>query len=217
MAEVDKVLKEFYSLLPKLMGYLEKTGNQGIREQWISTPFGRERSLKTLLLMEGPKSVKRKAVNTPIQGTASDIMLKILVYVSRQLEQRGFRSAPLFGVHDSTLLEIVDPELADVVKIVQAGFESLWDTPLTKFALWKDLPIVGELVVGGSWAEVESTNEEHYNPQSKFPCSSHPTEHIPVREESGWEDMVDDGWESERTREKEDELDEPTFGGDAWE
>lgn len=217
VAEVEKVLKEFYSLLPKLMGYLERTGNQGIKNQWISTPFGRERSLKTLLLMEGPKSVKRKAVNTPIQGTASDIMLKILVYVSDELERRGFRSAPLFGVHDSTLLEIVDPELADVVKVVQEGFESLWDTPLTQFALWKDLPIVGELVVGGSWAEVESTNEEHYNPQSKFPCSSHPTDHIPQREESGWEDMVDDGWESERAHEKEEDEEQPTFGGDAWE
>jgi uracil-DNA glycosylase family 4 len=172
-SDVENVMEIFFKRMPKLMRWLEKTGQSGIKNLFIETPMGRHRSLRELMIFEGPKSVKRKAVNTPTQGTASDAMLVILNETFRVLEEENAKTRPLFGVHDSTMLDIYPGEEELSVYAVQEGFKSLRDTPLGKFRLFETLPIEGEVVIGKHWAAVESTSD-YYDPENNlvYPVSS---------------------------------------------
>ncbi len=170
-SEVEKIVRIFYGKFPKLAEYLDNERKQVLVVSQSVTPLGRIRDFTSLRILEGDKSMERKAINTPIQATASDIMLIILDHVFRKKEELGFQSAPIFGVHDSSIHDIHPDEIMIIAEVVQQGFESLNDTPLAKLKLWRTLPIRGELILGPTWAHTESTNE-NYGPTQKYPCTN---------------------------------------------
>jgi len=137
----------------------------------IETPFGRRRDLRYIRMIEGPEGAYRKAINTGPQSMASDIMLHVCRSIWNLSCERGLRSRPLFLVHDSTISEIYPGEQFEFARVVQEAFKSLWDTPLGDYKMFHTLPCVGELIIGKTWAHVESTNEA-YDPLWTFSCSS---------------------------------------------
>lgn len=173
--EVEEIINGFFGNFPRLAKWIERTKSQAIRDGRVETIFGRVRDLSDLIELNGVRDAERKAVNTPIQSVASDISFDIMVYVSEQVRIQGLKSRTLFPVHDSTIGEVYPGEEELIAEIVQAGFEHLNHSPLSKLKLWGKLPIVGEVIIGQSWAHVESTNEA-YDPVNNrvFPVSSHP-------------------------------------------
>ena len=181
IAEVEKVISVFYGQFKDLSKYLEDQKEMIVMTGQTVTPLGRIRSFKNVILTEGEASAERKGVNTPIQGTASDIQLIVMNYVFEQIEFQRLNSTPVFGVHDSSLYDVHPEEISPMVKLVRDGFKALNQTPLAQFPLWGTLPIEGELILARTWAHVESTNE-HYAwaeeavddgyPKYKFPCSN---------------------------------------------
>jgi DNA polymerase I-like protein with 3'-5' exonuclease and polymerase domains len=170
-AEVEKVIKVFYGQFKKLAHYLDDQMEIATTLFQSTTPLGRIRQLKNLALTEGEASIERKAKNTPIQGTASDIQLIIMNYVFTHIERNKLLSLPLFAIHDSSEYDIHPQEVTQMVDLVRGGFKALNSTPLSGFPLWGKLPIQGELILAQSWAGVESTNEG-YNPLQTFECSN---------------------------------------------
>ena len=173
VAEVEKIMHILFTQFPDLARYIRKTKADGVRDQRIVDHFGRIRDLSTLIALAGDRDAERKAINTPIQGLASHIALLIMGHIFYQCRAEKLRSRVLFGVHDSTILDVYPTEQDSVARIVQDAFENLNQTPLQTLSLWGTLPMVGELIYGTSWAAVESTNE-HYTPLQITPVSSHP-------------------------------------------
>ena len=175
--QVTFVRQSFLSTFSGVNRYLETTKNDAIRTGWVESPLGRRRNIRHVYLREGEHGAGRKATNTPIQGTASDIMLFINNEVTRMLEAE-FQSRPIFGVHDSTVLDIHPKEVDVVGRAVQQAFINLDSTPLADFPLFNKLPVIGELILGKSWAHTESTNEA-YKPEETLvvQCSSHAHEY----------------------------------------
>lgn len=171
--QVRQVLKVYESQFPRLMAYLKHIEDVVTPTGVVTLPFGRKRDLTARLKLYGNRDVYRKVVNTPIQGTASECMAVILRETDFQLRSRRMNSRPLFLVHDSMMLEIYPGEEDEVVEVVQGAFQKLAETPLQQFELFGTVPLVGDFVIGETWAAVESTNEA-YNPRSTHPCSSHP-------------------------------------------
>jgi len=173
VAEVEKIM---YVLLkskyPKLGRYIQDQKDIAVATGQSTTPLGRIRDLRLLTELEGEGSAERKGINSPIQGTASDVMLIILNSCFEQTEKLQTQSLPIFGVHDSSMHDIHPSEKMKYVGIVQNAFRALNDTPLNQFPLWGQLPIEGELILGRNWAQVESTNEENYAPLFSYPCSN---------------------------------------------
>jgi DNA polymerase I-like protein with 3'-5' exonuclease and polymerase domains len=171
-SEVRSIVQSFFGIFPKLNEYIEDQKSRALATGYSYTIFGRTRNLRTIIETEGEHSAERKAINSPIQGTASDIMLVILRTVFSEIESRGLSSTPIFGVHDSSIHDIAPGEITQMAEIVNLGFKSLNQTPLSNLSLWNYLPITGEFIVGKTWASVESTNEENYDPEYKYPCSN---------------------------------------------
>lgn len=169
--DVENILHAFYDRFKGLMKFIKDTKAMAIRKGHVKTLFGNVRDLRSIIELNGVKDATRKAINTPIQGIASYIALMILNYCAEQMYRRGMKSDMMFGVHDSALAEIYPGEEEAVGKIVQEAFANLVNSPLSGLSLWSDLPLVGEFIIGDSWAAVESTNE-NYNPRIKIPCSS---------------------------------------------
>lgn len=172
VAEVEVIVRTLMRTYPKLKQYLDEQKELAVATGQSTTPLGRIRDLSVELAEEGAGRVERQGVNSPVQGTASDIMMIVLNSCFQQQEQLQLQSLPIFGVHDSSMHDIHPDELKVYTGVVREAFRSLNDTPLNQFPLWGHLPIEGELIVGRNWAEVESTNEENYNPMHKFPCSN---------------------------------------------
>lgn len=171
VAEVERIVDMFFKVFKKLARWIKNETRKVTSTGLSTTLFGRVRDLNELILREGKKSAARKASNTPVQSIASDCDLIILGECDRWLRDNQCRTRTVLGVHDSIIFDIFPGEEDKLIQAATSGFLKLAETPLGELELWPKLPLVGELVFGNSWAEVESTNI-NYAPERKYPLSS---------------------------------------------
>jgi len=87
---------------------------------------------------------ERTAVNTPIQGSAADLIKLAMIRLDRALQEGGFQAAMLLSVHDELVLEAPPGELAAVTALVREAMEKVWDLKV---------PLKVNTAVGDDWAE----------------------------------------------------------------
>jgi len=101
---------------------------------WSETLLGRKRTIPELhsrnrtIRQQG----ERLAVNTPIQGTAADLIKKAMIDVDQALRKKGLKTVMLLQVHDELVFEVPVEELEDVRELVRHEMENVWelDVPL---------------------------------------------------------------------------------------
>ena len=91
-------------------------------------------------------SGERMALNTPIQGTAADILKKAMVEIYREFNRRNLKSKMLIQVHDELVFNVLNNELDEVSKIVR-------DTMENTFKI--DVPLKVDIEVGNNWYEAK--------------------------------------------------------------
>ena len=108
-----------------MKNFLEATVAQAHKFGYVTTMFGRRRLLPAINSRNfNLRSLaERMAMNTPIQGTAADIIKLAMIHAEKNL--RGFRSRIIIQVHDELVLEAVKAELADVEKILREAMENV--------------------------------------------------------------------------------------------
>ena len=119
------------------------------REQgYVSTLMGRRRYLPDIRHSNFNlrSFAERTAINTPIQGTAADIMKKAMIDVQRALEAEQLKSRILLQVHDELVLEVTEDEKDKVAAIVQEAMEN---------AVTMEIPLLAEVNFGKNWAETK--------------------------------------------------------------
>jgi DNA polymerase-1 len=112
----------------------------------VTTLTGRRR-LMTGLDSADPRELAgamNAAVNTPLQGTAADLIKIAMVRLHRELLGRGLRARMLLQVHDELVLEVPDGELEVVTPLVKSVMEG---------ALQLDVPLVVDTGTGRNWLE----------------------------------------------------------------
>jgi len=91
---------------------------------------------------------ERVAINTPIQGTAADLIKVAMVLISRELELRHLRTRMIIQVHDELVFEVPDGEIAQASQLIKKRMES---------AISLSVPIVVNIGVGKNWFEAYRT------------------------------------------------------------
>ena len=86
------------------------------------------------------------AMNTPIQGTAADIIKIAMIRASRMLKDANVKSRILLQVHDELVLEVVNEEIPKVTEILKEAMEHAADL---------SVPLVVDVNVGKNWAEAK--------------------------------------------------------------
>ena len=139
-------IDQYFSRYGSIKTYMDGTLAGAQERGYVSTLFGRRRYVPDL----GSKSpqlasaAERIAINTPIQGTAADLIKVAMVTIARQLDRQGLRARMLLQVHDELLFEVPDSELEQIRALVRESMEGV-------MAL--NVPLRVDVGVGGNWAE----------------------------------------------------------------
>lgn len=144
--EADQFLKTYLATFPKVDGYMKDCIAQAKDKGYVETLFGRRRPLPELSSsnFQVRASGERMARNTPIQGTAADIIKLAMVHVWQRLRAEHLQAKLLLQVHDELIVEAPDAEVEEVKRIVQQEMEQV-----VKYSV----PLTAEVGTGHTWLE----------------------------------------------------------------
>jgi len=111
-----------------------------------STLLGRRRQLPDIASTNRNvrRFAERTAVNTPIQGTAADLIKLAMINVDQAVRKRRLKTAMLLSVHDEMIFEVPPDELDDAKALIRREMESVWDLAV---------PLKVNMACGINWAE----------------------------------------------------------------
>jgi len=146
LAEAREFIDGYFSVYAGVRRYLDRTLEEARDRGWVATLLGRRRYLPELRSANGAERsfAERAAVNTPIQGSAADLVKLAMLSVHRALSGRT-HARLLLQVHDELLLECPAGEAADVTALVRREMEGCY--PLR-------VPLTVSVGTGHTWFDV---------------------------------------------------------------
>lgn len=124
----------------------------------VQSPIGRVRHLPDI--RSGDRKVQgeaeRQAINSPVQSFGSDMMLLSMAMIDDEFQSRQLDAHIIGTVHDAALVEARDDCVGEVMQIMKSNMEDkLIDSLRRKFAVRLDVPVIGDLKVGGWWGDAQ--------------------------------------------------------------
>ena len=141
---IDNYLKTF----PGIQAFMEKEKADAYKNGYVKTLMNRKRVVEELKSKNYMirSSGERMALNTPIQGTAADILKKAMVEIYNEFNKRGLKSKMLIQVHDELVFNVLKSELDEVTNIVRDIMENT-------FVL--SVPLKVDIEYGNNWYEAK--------------------------------------------------------------
>ena len=130
--------------------FIDDTIAQAKRDGFVTTLLQRRRFLPDINSTNATRRAfaERTAMNTPIQGTAADLIKLAMVRIFKELERARLKSRMILQVHDELIFETTSDELAELAAIVKGTMEN---------ALQLSVPLAVDIKVGSNWYNVEKT------------------------------------------------------------
>lgn len=149
LAECEEIICNLKAGYPRLTQWQEEVKTRAGFRKYTETYLGRRRYLPNITSTEwGKRSfAERCALNTPIQGTAADILKLALVRIIEGLSERMWFK-PLLQVHDELVFELPEDKVSEAVEFIKACMEA---QPFYAF----DVPIVAEASIGERFGELK--------------------------------------------------------------
>jgi DNA polymerase-1 len=128
--------------------FIEATLEEVRRTQQVRTAFGRIRPIPDIQSRNPNQRgfAERTAINTPLQGTAADLIKIAMLRIDAELTRRKLRSLMTLQVHDELLFDVVPEESEEMQQLVKAEMES---------AAAFTVPIVAEVGLGRNWRDIK--------------------------------------------------------------
>lgn len=146
--EAQVFIDAYFIKYPKVKDYIEEQIKRAEKDGFVTTILGRRRYIPEMNNKnQGIRQfAQRQAVNTPIQGSASDLIKLAMVQIHRQIEERQLKSRMLIQVHDELVFDVAGKELNDFVALVKDKMENV-----LKLAV----PIRVDIKKGKNWLQME--------------------------------------------------------------
>jgi DNA polymerase-1 len=147
-AEAQTFIDLYYDKYPEVKKYLEKSVAEALESGVSKTLFGRTRPVPELKHKDraAQQFGRRIALNTPIQGTAADLMKKAMIDIRQDIEKQGLGAKMILQVHDELVFEVPKPEVDKTEALVKKRMENVF--PLK-------VPLKVHLGWGTSWADAK--------------------------------------------------------------
>ena len=119
--EAQEFIDRYFETYPRIKAFLDNTVEEAKKNGYIKTLYGRIRpipELKSSNFMQ-KQFGERIAMNSPIQGTAADIIKIAMIRVHDRLIQEGLKSRLILQVHDELLIETAKEEKEQVIAILE--------------------------------------------------------------------------------------------------
>ena len=146
--EAAAFIEKYFQTYPGVKRFMDRTAAEGADRGYAETLMGRRRYLPELRSPKAPvrEFGKRAAMNTPVQGTAADIIKLAMVRIDRALREAGLQSRLILQVHDELLLECPPEETEQAAALLREAMEG---------AISLEVPLVAEVHQGANWAEAK--------------------------------------------------------------
>ena len=124
--EASEYIKQYFETYPGIKSFLDNTVKEAKSKGYVKTLYGRIRPIPELYSSNFMQRSfgERIAMNSPIQGTAADIMKIAMITVDRKLREGNFKSRIVLQVHDELLLEVHEDEFEAVKTIVSESMSN---------------------------------------------------------------------------------------------
>ena len=149
MGEAKEFISRYFERFPGVNLYNKNSISFAKKEGFIKTSLGRQRTLSGIYSSEfkEEKSAERKAINTPIQGTAAEIIKLAMVRVLQELKCRNLKTKMILQIHDELVFDAPLEEVEEVMGFVETEMIAAGGVVL------KEVPCVVTAEVADSWAE----------------------------------------------------------------
>jgi DNA polymerase-1 len=147
--EAQEFIDQYFARLPRLRGWIDRTIATAREEKEVRTLLGRRRRLPELLSTDPRQRAfgERIAVNTPIQGSAADLIKLAMLRLDERIEKAGHPVLMLLQVHDELVFEVRDDFLDEASALVRDEMEAVGDL---------SVPLVVDCSAGANWAEAHA-------------------------------------------------------------
>jgi DNA polymerase-1 len=147
-AEAKRFIADYFAKYSGVREFIDRTVDEARREGRVKTLFGRVRPIPDInsknFNLRG--FAERTAVNTPLQGTAADLIKLAMIRIDRELRERNLHSQMLLQVHDELVFEVPKAEVDILRELVKREMEQA-------YAL--RVPLVVKIEVGLNWRDME--------------------------------------------------------------
>jgi len=145
-SEAKQIIDEYFVTYPHVKEYMNRVIEQAKNFGYVETIMGRRRYLPDIhsanAVVRG--YAERNAINSPIQGSAADIIKKAMIKIYNYLIENNFKTKMILQVHDELIFDVYKPELDDIKKIVKEFMESAYTLKV---------PLIVDIGIGNNWLE----------------------------------------------------------------
>ncbi|MGA9354353.1 MAG: DNA polymerase I [Terriglobales bacterium] len=147
-SDAKKFIEAYFEKYSGVRTFIDSTLAQARRDQHVKTLFGRIRPIPDINSKNSNLRgfAERTAVNTPLQGTAADLIKVAMIRIDEEIRRRSLKSRMTLQVHDELVFEVAENELDAMKSLVREHMEAVRELAV---------PLVVELGVGPNWRDLE--------------------------------------------------------------
>ncbi len=149
LSEASDYIKRYFERLAGVSAWFKETLDRARKDGYVTTMFGRRRYLPELNAPVGGAraQAERIAINTPIQGSAADLIKVAMIGLHNEIQRRKLDAMMVMQVHDELLLEVKREALREVAELARKEMEGV---------ATMRIPLKVELKSGSNWTEMNA-------------------------------------------------------------
>jgi DNA polymerase-1 len=144
--QASKFITMYFQRYPKIKEYLDQSKENARATGKSVTLTGRERIIPEILSknMQIRAAAERLAVNTPLQGTAADLIKMAMLKMDEEIEKQHLKGFMILQIHDELIFEIPDEEISLFSQLVPEVMQNV---------MLLNVPLVVDINIGKNWKE----------------------------------------------------------------
>jgi DNA polymerase-1 len=147
--EANDLINEYFRTFPGVKQYMINEINFAKEKGFVETIFKRKRYLPDINSKNSfiRAMAERNAINSPIQGSAADIIKVAMINITEALHQNKLKSKMILQVHDELIFDVFKSELHEIKQIVKLKMENV---------IKLKVPLIIEIGIGNNWLEAHN-------------------------------------------------------------
>lgn len=144
--EAKELIEGYFKTYPDVKKYMRKSIAKATETGFVTTIYNRKRFLKNINSQNSlvRRNDERNAINTPIQGSAADIIKIAMINCFNRMNKENLKSKMILQVHDELVFDVKKNEIEQIKKIVKEEMENIKNL---------NIPIIAEIGCGKNWLE----------------------------------------------------------------
>ena len=149
VAQAQDFIDTYFLRYPKVKEYIQEQVLKAQKNGFVTTLLGRRRYIPEINNKNQAirQFAERKAINTPVQGSASDLIKLAMLKIHDEIHTRNLKAKMILQIHDELVFDVSHEELKELAELVRERMENV---------LQLDVPIKVDIKFGGNWLEMEA-------------------------------------------------------------